>query len=551
MSFDAKYEQVGATSAMHQMPRFGHASDFSKLFSKDEDEVTDYALGLIFGGALVITFFVIWLLVILVFKCLGQRRVGFLSGAPFTKTPEISAVGGNVRRPMITRCVFLSSGVILIVFGVLLVTQGITNLRDTISNVYYSNEQIASITRDAEDISTSLRLVGVSAAEIRNTIVGNLGNFCPDEVDVEAATGHDIDAIAQDTVDLLDDLGDFLNEDLVTLEDSLNTTTKASEDVDEVVNDIDLNDWQALIVLIPLIVVPSLLMVGVLMAMFESSNLIYTRVIDWCLLPIFVLITLFAICGCGAIMVVSTVNADWCYGEESTKFSGSSIQTNSPDGTVLNIMDELGFEQTDLVFRGVKYYVTQCIAEDPFVFITEYKTQLDEGNATMNDLVGVFDDIGVSRLSVICGIDYAPFEALVKIMVDNLRVLLDNVSSVLSLLECDRIVPIYTNLAYEATCKYSVTGATWIWSSLLVISTCALIMIMLRSSWQETVFEDQMLMNKDLGDAEYQEGQEFEGFEEEAYMNQTEESPNNGVAYDEPQMYMGDDDRGRNEHDMQ
>ena len=74
---------------------------------------------------------------------------------------------------------------------------------------------------------------------------------------------------------------------------------------------------------------------------------------------------------------------------------------------------------------------------------------------------------------------------------------------------------------------------------------------MLRSSWQETVFEDQMLMNKDLGDAEYQEGQEFEGFEEEAYMNQTEESPNNGVAYDEPQMYMGDDDRGRNEHDMQ
>lgn len=94
------------------------------------------------------------------------------------------------------------------------------------------------------------------------------------------------------------------------------------------------------------------------MAMFESSNLIYTRVIDWCLLPIFVLITLFAICGCGAVMVVSTVNADWCYGEESTKFSGSSIQTNSPDGTVLNIMDELGFEQTDLVFRGVKYYVT-------------------------------------------------------------------------------------------------------------------------------------------------------------------------------------------------
>ena len=69
---------------------------------------------------------------------------------------------------------------------------------------------------------------------------------------------------------------------------------------------------------------------------------------------------------------------------------------------------------------------------------------------------------------------------------------------------------------------------------------------------QETVFEDQMLMNKDLGDNQYQEGEEFEGFEEEAYLNEDEQPPVQDYmeTYEDPQMYTGDDNRGRNDYDM-
>jgi len=549
MSF--AYEPVAATERMHGMPRWGYTDDFSKLFSEDSDETKDYIYGLLFGATLILSLFLIWLIVILVFKCMGQRRVGFLSGAPFTRTPETSDIGENFKRPIIARLVFLSFGLILITFGVLLVTKGVTNLRDTVQNFHFTNREVRTITREVGDISTSLRLIGESTKEIRDSIVENLGNFCPGG-NTSEVTDFNIDEVAEDTVDLLDGLGDFLNTDLLDLEESLDTAVKTSEDVEDTTTKIDLNDWQALIVLIPLIVVPSILMVAVLMAMFESSHPTFTKIIDWFFLPLFVLITLFAIAGCGAIMIVSTANADWCYGSDSSEFNDLDINVNSPDSTVFNILNESGISTTGLVFRGVRFYVSQCRAEDPFVFIDNYKADLTKSDRTVSSLSDVFDDVGISRLSVACGIDFAPFQALVKIMDDSLKVLIDNNISVLEILRCDRITPIYTNLAYDATCNYSMTGVTWIWSSLLIISTCSMIMIMLRSSMQETVFEDQMLMNKDLGDAQYQDGEEFEGFEEEAYVNEDEQAPVQDYmeTYEDPQMHTGDDNRGRNDYDM-
>mmetsp|Transcript_8768 Transcript_8768/g.13449 ORF Transcript_8768/g.13449 Transcript_8768/m.13449 type:complete len:289 (-) Transcript_8768:816-1682(-) len=287
--------------------------------------------------------------------------------------------------------------------------------------------------------------------------------------------------------------------------------------------------------------------------MFESSHPTFTKIIDWFFLPLFVLITMFVIAGCGAIMIVSTANADWCYGGDSSEFDDVdlSINVNSPDGTVYKILNELGIDRTGLVFRGVRYYVSQCGIEDPFAFIDDYNADLTETDRTITLLSDLFDDVGVSRLSVACGTDFAPFHALVKIMDDNLSVLMDNVFSVIEILKCDRITPIYANLAYDATCNYSVAGVTWIWSSLLVISTCAMIMITLRSSLREVVFEDQMLMNKDLGDAQYQEGEEFEGFEEEAYLNEDEQPPVQDYeeTYEDPQVYTGDNNSGRNDYD--
>lgn len=89
---------------------------------------------------------------------------------------------------------------------------------------------------------------------------------------------------------------------------------------------------------------------------------------------------------------------------------------------------------------------------------------------------------------MLCEKDFVVFDVLMKSIKTNFRVLVDSIIDVLGILRCDRIVPIYNNLVYQGTCTYSVTGVTWIWASLLVISACAFIMITLRSAMQETVF---------------------------------------------------------------
>lgn len=114
---------------MRGIPRFGATSDFSRLFSSKED-AKDYIVGLLFAGLFLFALFFAWSVCLLVFKCLG-RKVGFLSGRAF----ERPAAGTKCNRPFICRLVFLNATLLLIVFSVLFVTQGLTNLRTTVTTV--------------------------------------------------------------------------------------------------------------------------------------------------------------------------------------------------------------------------------------------------------------------------------------------------------------------------------------------------------------------------------------------------------------------------------
>lgn len=74
-------------------------------------------------------------------------------------------------------------------------------------------------------------------------------------------------------------------------------------------------------------------------------------------------------------------------------------------------------------------------------------------------------------------------------MVGVLDALLQAANRAINLLRCDRVVPVYTDIVYDATCKYSVSGFAWLFSSLLIVSIMGMIMIMFRSSYQNTIME--------------------------------------------------------------
>jgi hypothetical protein len=295
------------------LTRFGHSNNFTALFQEDED-VEDYFVGLIFVGCLIMSLFLVWALLLIVFKhCLQQEEVGFLSGSAFrAPRPPKSEAPVDVReapppvdgfvmeskmrwpnRPMRGRIVFLVSGIIYITFTALLVREGITNLQSSVNTLNRSAQQIRLISVEAADIiQVGLRDLKDGAASIREQIADQFqGNsFCPADPALEnSVLGRDVSGQADDAIILLDLLDDFASDDLANLEDGVLTVASRSLDVAEYTDDIDLNDWEALLILIPYIVVPSVLMSACVMALFDVEyHPFLGSAIHYFFLPLFI-----------------------------------------------------------------------------------------------------------------------------------------------------------------------------------------------------------------------------------------------------------------------
>jgi hypothetical protein len=129
--------QVTATETMSNAPRFGHTSDFSQLFSKEAGAPDDYVAGLAFATGLILALFVLWSILLLIFKCMGPDKVGFLSGK-FKKPKYVKEE--NFMTPLYVRMTVLGCCITFVLFTILLVVNGISNLQDTVSTVSNSNQ---------------------------------------------------------------------------------------------------------------------------------------------------------------------------------------------------------------------------------------------------------------------------------------------------------------------------------------------------------------------------------------------------------------------------
>jgi hypothetical protein len=111
------------------------------------------------------------------------------------------------------------------------------------------------------------------------------------------------------------------------------------------------------------------------------------------------------------------------------------------------------------------------------------------GRDVVQNLSSSMSEISLEQLSLGCGRDFRPLHRSLAQMVGVMDALEQASNRALNLLACERIVPIYTDIVYDGTCRYSISGFTWIFCGLFIVSVMGMIMIMFRSSFQNTVFE--------------------------------------------------------------
>jgi len=414
-----------------------------------------------------------WSVLILVFKCLGPERVGFLSGSNFVQTTE------SHKRPSRIRLIFLNSSLLVIIFSILLVTNGLGNLQRTVTTLDSSNAEVDKIAFEADIIVDGMIIVGSQSAGIRDVIVSNLGNFCPGEPDIKGKTGIDFDAIAVATIEKLAQLKDFIENNADDLQNALQRVNDGTADLDDALQYADATDWRVKMVVVPLVIVPAIMFVGVGLAWFDISNDTVQCILSWFILPIFVFLITFMWLLCSSLGMIITSHSDLCMGGEGS---------GSPDGSFQEILSELDVDKSTLLYESLIYFSQGCKEDYPFEFIDDYIVELADGFSSVVEFELKAEIVGVDRLETLCSKDFTELLDSMSLLKQNLRSLDTSASTALGLLSCPRINSLYANTFHEATCTSSIKGETWVFVCLLLISIFGMLMITFRASWKDTEY---------------------------------------------------------------
>ena len=168
---------------------------------------------------------------------------------------------------------------------------------------------MATLLHDAKGITDSLQSIGDSSIAARDELVTYLGNFCPNNANLLQQTGFDLDAMAQTAIDLLNQLGDFINTNLNEVQNGIQASLETTDSVDNIITKYDIHDWQSLIIIIPYIIVPSVLLVGLMLAAYNVSFPWFTCTITWFFIPLFALMVSFAYIASSVLISASAMNA--------------------------------------------------------------------------------------------------------------------------------------------------------------------------------------------------------------------------------------------------
>lgn len=420
-------------------------------------------------------------------------------------------------------------GIIFVTFSILLVTQGLSRLQTTIDVLQDSTSEVNRLSSDAVDIlENGFLKAGAIATTVRDEIELQLdgGAFCPNDPSLEnSLEGKQFRTEAMAAVGQLDQLGDFMASNIGQLLDPLQRTIAETAYFESKIAPIDLTDWRAMLALIPYTIVPALLMGGVLMALFDVSLPGYICVLNWVLLPLFVLLVILAWVVASGMIVAGGMNGDFC-------LPGGYYEGNPPDGTIRNIMAALGYNLNSTEYEIVDFYISQCRQDDPFGFVESAEPQLLQAQSKIVDLAKLFaNPTLLSALSLYCNRDYTDLQQLVSNMDSLIALLMDSVLRTMDLIDCDRIVPLYTATVYGGMCTYAPSAVFWVFACCLLLGLSGMLMITFRSSYKLTRYEEDpsFAYNKNDDDLDAPRTQDD---------NYDDDGPNESVISDD--LYLSD-----------
>lgn len=344
------FSQPLVVKAFNNVPRFGHSADISLVFSDNGVDIAamiDYARGTIFIAGLCLVAFVLWILALLVLKCLG-RRVGIAAGYPFV---ENSYIGGTPRKHNVFRILMLLSTMSIAVSGIVFLIKGAQSVGNVFDDVFDGATGLSDIAEQIVNATDDVIEFGASTEPLRAQLVQELQN----EICTGTSTAaQEFDSATQSVVDVLGALQDFSSTELTEIRDTFSTSfTEISTGFNEGFQSGE-QYAQPMYIALPVMGIGLILFIGAFLAWKGPYIKPYFCVQTWFIMPLFFIIVVvmaFVLSITGTLLVA---NSDVCLGGES----------KSPEGFVEVIMLKLGVLDDANVAAAANYYILDVSIDD-------------------------------------------------------------------------------------------------------------------------------------------------------------------------------------------
>jgi hypothetical protein len=362
ISFPQNKQKPSQAVAFASLPRFSHSNDISLLFSSSREDNTDYATGLIFVATFIMSFFVVWGLMLLLLKCRRcsgepdkvEGRGRLLAGYPYEKESKQSHCG---------RFLVLISSLSIIISAVLLITQGLTELQYTTDTITHTNTEIINIHDESIRILNNLVDVSSRAIPIRQELItsflqqGGEVVVCP--LNSQSQTETRIRDVADDTLRGLQQLDDFdvvvggnLTQVQIALQ-QLDVTTRQVTQVTSNLEEFTTTNSAVVIaiIMIPYFVIPAFIIVAVWMGWYDVFLERYYTFMTWFMVPLMIVLTIFAFVAASWTALALQGNSDFC-------------ANPNPTTAIQNILQQYPSIQpgTSFYYDVINFYITQCDA---------------------------------------------------------------------------------------------------------------------------------------------------------------------------------------------
>jgi len=499
-------------------PRFGHTKNVTAVIEGNKADTRDYMTGVAASSIIIFCFFVVWVILLFAFRCLGPNRVGFLAGAKKkkpspsssneeasskTSTPEESppspgechlkpqdtnttaedkASASNTdpawrkdRRIFRMRIAVIISAVAVVVLCILMIVYGVDHLYDAL------NKARAGI-REARDLSLQGSAIVKNFVDAYDATMGEANNLqleqtCPrlHEVVCGGAGSNNCLGIADQVGGLLHNSSRVLLEQNNLVRDELQTAARLLNQIDQQASEFNWAFWVAAAAAACLALLNLVIVVKVV-AMMRNKPLpcgklapktSKTGITVGVSLYILLLIIMWAFLT--TFLIGTTISGDVCY--------------NSPDQRMKSVIryyrkDGLWLESFLLDFM-VDYMSSSCPANGPD------QTMLASVEVFVDGLTGIDSSLKLvednSYLgSVACNVEAQTIVNATGQVRRRLCDLSAALFDVAAFFNCSKWNRLYTTIMYDAVCYEGTRGMSWLVLTQFLVVLLSMVVITLR-----------------------------------------------------------------------